>query len=113
MKLQLGLLYTDGRPATQDDLSNLLGESAHTRAETSGETLDGSLVMAYRGDRLTDEEHSEVQPLCHESYVLTFDGRLDNREELAKRLGFPHLDAIPDPVLVLKYYEAFGESVFA
>ena len=112
MKLQLGLLHTDGRPATQDDLSNLLGEFAGTRAETSGETLDGSLVMAYRGDRITDEEHSEVQPLCDESYALTFDGRLDNREELAKRLGFPHVEAIPDPVIVLKYYEAVGESAF-
>jgi asparagine synthase (glutamine-hydrolysing) len=112
MKLQLGLLYTDGRPATHDDLFNLLGEFAR-KSETSGEIHDGSLLMAYRGDRLTDEEHSEVQPLCDESYVLTFDGRLDNREELAKRLGFPHLETIPDPVLALKYYEAFGESAFA
>jgi asparagine synthase (glutamine-hydrolysing) len=113
MKLQLGLLHTDGRPATRDDLSNLLGEFAGTRAETSGEIHDGSLLMAYRGDRITNEEHSEAQPLCDEPYVLTFDGRLDNREELAKRLGFPHLETIPDPVLVLKYYEAFGESAFA
>ncbi len=113
MKLQLGMLHTDGRPATRDDLAKILGEFVARPAETSGEVIDGSLVMAYRGDRITCEEDSEVQPFQHLSYVLTFDGRLDNRKELASVLGLTCLQEVPDPVIVLKAYVMFGESIFS
>lgn len=112
MKHQLGLLHTDGRPATPDDMDMLLGELGDTPAETSGEVINDSLVMAYRGDRLTREEDSERQPLDQGLRILTWDGRLDNREELVGRLGLAHLRDIPDPAIVLKSYEAFGQSVF-
>jgi len=112
MKLQLGLLHTDGRPASPDDLAMLLGEFASKPAETSGEVCDGALLMAYRGDRITSEEDSEVQPLEDGPYILTWDGRLDNREDF--KVCFPIMDLqhIPDPAIVLKAYQMFGESVF-
>jgi asparagine synthase (glutamine-hydrolysing) len=113
MKLQLGLLNTDGRRATRDDLATLLGEFVARPAETSGEVIDGSLVMAYRGDRITFEEDSEVQPFQLGPYALTWDGRLDNREDFATFLGLTDLSTVPDPVIVLKAYRMFGESVFA
>jgi asparagine synthase (glutamine-hydrolysing) len=106
------MLHTDGRPAARDDLATLLGEFVARPAETSGEVLDGCLVMAYRGDRITFEEDSEVQPFQHLSYTLTFDGRLDNREELATILGLTRLQEVPDPVIVLKAYVMFGETIF-
>jgi asparagine synthase (glutamine-hydrolysing) len=112
MKLQLGLLHTDGKRATQNDLADLLGEFASKPAATSGQTSDSELLMAYRGDRITYEEDCEVQPLQRGPYILTFDGRLDNREELATRLGLTNLRSIPDPAIVLQAYETFGQSVF-
>src|SRR5574338_79950 len=90
MRLQLGSLHLDGRPASQEDWSALLGQFAWKAAETSGEVIDGPLVMAYRGDRITVEEKYEVQPLRWGPYMLTWDGRLDNREELADRVGLNH-----------------------
>jgi asparagine synthase (glutamine-hydrolysing) len=112
MKLQLGLLYTDGTPATTHDLAALLAGVGDRPAETSGEVIQNSLIVAYRGDRLTWEDDSETQPLDDGRHILTWDGRLDNREELAGRLGLTHLHKIADPVIVLKSYEAFGQSVF-
>jgi asparagine synthase (glutamine-hydrolysing) len=112
MKLQLGLLNTDGRPASPDNLAALLGEFGDTLAETSGEVADGPLLMAYRGDRITFEEDSETQPLQHGPYTLTWDGRLDNREDFTTFLGLTNLPGVPDPVIVLKAYQMFGESIF-
>jgi asparagine synthase (glutamine-hydrolysing) len=112
MKLQLGLLNTDGRRATRDDLATLLGEFVARPAETSGEVIDGSLVMAYRGDRITFEEDSEVQPLQLGPYMLTWDGRLDNRADFTTFLGIRVLPSVSDPEIVLKAHRMFGASVF-
>jgi asparagine synthase (glutamine-hydrolysing) len=113
MKIQLGLLHLDGRPARPDDADRVLGEHGERHAETAGEIADGSLLMVYRGDRITPEEDSEIQPLRLGPYILTWDGRLDNREELADRAGLTHLERTPDPAIVLKAYDAFGDRIFA
>jgi asparagine synthase (glutamine-hydrolysing) len=113
MKLQLGSLHLDGRPAAPDDWDRHLGERGRRTAEIAGEIADGSLLMVYRGDRITPEEESETQPLRLGQHILTWDGRLDNREELADRVGLKHLESAPDPLIVLKAYDAFGDRIFA
>jgi asparagine synthase (glutamine-hydrolysing) len=113
MELQLGLIHLDGRPATIDDWGHLLGQFAEGTTETAGEAVSGSLLMAYRGDRITHEEDSEVQPLRYGPYILTWDGRLDNREELANRTGLRHYETLSDNQIVLKAYERFGDPVFS
>jgi asparagine synthase (glutamine-hydrolysing) len=112
MKLQLGLLHLDGLPFVPDDLARILGQFASHVAETAGEIADGSLVMAYRGDQIAFEDGFETQPFESGPYVLTWDGRLDNREELGRRLGLKGLNNVSDPAIVLRAYAAFGERVF-
>ena len=112
MKLQLGTLHLDGRPAALTDLPALLGEFAGRPAETAGEIVDGSLLMAYRGDRITVEEDFEVQPLQDGPYVLTWDGRLDNREDFGICFPVTNLQTVSDPAVVLRAFQMFGESVF-
>jgi asparagine synthase (glutamine-hydrolysing) len=112
MKLQLGTLHLDGRPAALAELSALLGEFADRPAETTGEIVDGPLLMAYRGDRITYEEDSETQPLYQPPYTLTWDGRLDNREDFGMCFPTANLQSVSDPAVVLKAYQTFGESVF-
>ncbi len=112
MKLQLGLLYRDDRAAGPDDLARILGEYAGRPAETAGDLADGPLVMAYRGDQITSEEEFEIQPFESGPYVLTWDGRLDNRAELGHHLGLRHIAKVSDPAIVLSMYEAFGERGF-
>jgi asparagine synthase (glutamine-hydrolysing) len=113
MKLQLGLLHLDQRPATPHDSERLLGQFGERSAETAGEIADNSLLMVYRGDRIAPEEDSEIQPLRLGPYILTWDGRLDNREELAERVGLRNLESVSDPAIVLKAYELLGDRVFA
>lgn len=111
MKLQLGLLHTDGRPASRGDLAMLLGELANRHFEVSGEAASGSVLMAYRGNRVTYEEDSEIQPLEQRDYILTWDGRLDNREDFSICFPLTNIKEIPDPAIVLKAYQMFGEPV--
>src|SRR5579859_52149 len=112
MKLQTGLLYLDERMATAADSVALLGELATRRVDLAGGILEKQLFMAFRGDRITPEENFESQPLRINQYVLTWDGRLDNRQEIATRLEMTAIDSIPDTVIVLKAYMALGESAF-
>src|SRR5947209_3246452 len=113
MKLQTGLLYLDGRPTTALDSAEILGEYAARHVDLAGGMVEGPLFIAYRGDRITPEEDFEIQPLGIEAFALTWDGRLDNRAELADRLGLTSREIIPDPAIVLNAYLAFGDSVFA
>jgi asparagine synthase (glutamine-hydrolysing) len=113
MKLQVGLLQRDGRPATTEDLSRILGAFATWEAETRGEIIDGAVAMAYRGDRITWQEESEEQPLKWGAYIITFDGRLDNRQELGARLNLTNLQGVPDALIVAKVYSEFGVKIFA
>jgi asparagine synthase (glutamine-hydrolysing) len=113
MKLQTGLLHLDGRPPSADDLAEILGEFAQRPVDIAGCSIDGPALLAYRGDKITFEEDSEVQPLRKGPLTLTWDGRLDNREELGRRLRLTAVENIPDPEIVLNAYEAFGESVVA
>jgi asparagine synthase (glutamine-hydrolysing) len=113
MKLQLGLLHLDGRAVTPEDSQHLLGELWNQPAEISGGIVDGSVLMLYRGQRITPEDDFEIQPLRIGPYILTLDGRLDNREELANRVGLRNPQNRSDPEIVLFAYETYGESVFA
>jgi hypothetical protein len=81
-------------------LAALLGAYGDVRAETSGQITIGPLAMAYRGDRLTEEEENEIQPLRFGPYLITFDGRPDNREEIAQRLNRSPRGT-SDPALIL------------
>src|SRR5882724_9031990 len=113
MKLQTGLLHLDGRLSTAEDAATLLQGYAARPVELAGGIAEGSLFIAYRGDRIAFEEDFEVQPLQEGPYTLTWDGRLDNREELAGRLGLGRIESVPDPLVVLKAYQAFGDAIFA
>lgn len=111
MKLQLGLLHTDGRPASQGDLAMLLGDIANRRFEVSGEAASGSVLIVYRGNRVTHEEDSEVQPLEQRDHILTWDGRLDNREDFSICFPLTNIKDIPDSAIVLKAYQMFGDRI--
>jgi asparagine synthase (glutamine-hydrolysing) len=83
------------------------------KGEIAGQVLDGPLAMVYRGDRITHEEDQEVQPLVSGPFTLTWDGRLDNREDWGARMGLTSVSEIPDPTLVGMAYSHFGEAIFA
>jgi asparagine synthase (glutamine-hydrolysing) len=116
MKFQCGVLHFDDRPITEVNYVRLLGDLANESRTCEPQIVGGtfknrSLMMFYRGKRITHEERAEIQPFRLGPYAMTWDGRLDNREELGRRLGMGNVHTIPDPVLVLRGYAAFGDSV--
>jgi asparagine synthase (glutamine-hydrolysing) len=112
MKYQLGLLHRGDRQATPEDLALLLRYSDGWSAEVSGAALRGPLAIAYRGARITQEEDTEVQPVRYGPYILTFDGRLDNREDIAGRISLADARTVPDPEIVVLAYEKYGDGIF-
>lgn len=64
----------------------------------------------------TPEEQGEKQPLSLEGlpFTLVFDGRLDNRSELLRKLGLTTKDDLKqsDASLVLRAYAQWGSSCF-
>lgn len=112
MRLQLGLLHTNGQAASPNDLEMLLGEFANKHFDLSGQAASESVLMAYRADPITSEEDGEVQPLERDGYILTWDGRLDNRRDFAICFPDANLRNLPDPQIVLKAFQMFGESGF-
>jgi asparagine synthase (glutamine-hydrolysing) len=113
MKLQSGLLYRDGRNASAFDLRAPLNNPDDWKAETSGEICDGPILITYRGTRITWEEDAEVQPFRLGPYVLTFDGRLDNRETIAECAGLTATVNTPDPLIITNAFSKCGERIFA
>ena len=111
MKLQFGCLYRDGRTANAHDFD--LASAHAASAEILGDVCNGSLLMAFRSRRLTWEEETETQPYEAGPFVLTFDGRLDNRPAIAALSGLSRYSFTPDPVLILRAYEHKGDALFS
>ena len=95
MSVQAGIWNFDGRPVDPQvsrgyqrvlETQGPDGESCH---------VDGSVALLYRPFHTTAESRREKQPyFSHRGFILTWDGRLDNRDELIAELR-GDLEAIP------------------
>lgn len=111
MGLQAGMLHRQSQEACDQDLTTLLGGRECQNSEVAGAAALGPLLMVYRGFRTTPEDES--QPVMRNSYILTWDGRLDNREEIAARAGLNHIEAMSDASIILSAYSDLDNAVLA
>ncbi len=83
MSVQAGIWNFDGRPIDRklmDDLSESLKQQG---PDGESRYVDGSVALLYRPFHTTAESRREKQPyVSRRGFVLTWDGRLDNREVL-------------------------------
>jgi asparagine synthase (glutamine-hydrolysing) len=109
-----GILLFDGAVITPDQLSDL-SRSLERRGPDGGAVYsEGSLCMAYRAFHTNRASKLERQPLISpHGLVLTWDGRLDNREEIVARLSDTGADVQTDAALVLAAYMRWGMDCFA
>ncbi|HKW17041.1 MAG TPA: asparagine synthase-related protein [Terriglobales bacterium] len=68
-----------------------------------------SLGIVFRPFHTTPESHREQQPVVDGDYVFVFDGRIDNRDDLSRRLK---LVDPTDVELFVSCYKAFGNECF-
>ena len=100
MSVQAGIWNFDGRPVDRKLLENL-SESLRQQGP-DGESLyvDGSVALLYRPFHTTAESRREKQPYAsRRGFILTWDGRLDNREVLIADLR-SDLDASPTDLAI-------------
>jgi asparagine synthase (glutamine-hydrolysing) len=109
-----GIVHLDGSPIDACTLQRMTDAVAHRGPDGAGTWADGPAGLGHRMFRTTPEALQERQPLCDESgrVCLVLDGRVDNREDLAKALeakGVTLRDCT-DAELVLKCYLEWGED---
>lgn len=108
-----GIFFRDGRPANVDSLKKMATSMAHRGPHGEGVWARGPAGFVHRL-LATCPEGVERQPLADRNgeLCITFDGRVDNREELFTALEIAQgaWEAMSDAVLVLAAYRQWGEE---
>ncbi|MBZ5628075.1 MAG: hypothetical protein LAO06_04330 [Acidobacteriia bacterium] len=108
-----GLFHRDRRPVDAAILQRLIAPLRHSASDGPRFWRDGSAGLAYQCLQ-TSSASDEHQPAAGSpGLAVCFDGRLDNREDLAEKLSADlQADAtqVSDAALVLACYRRFGES---
>jgi asparagine synthase (glutamine-hydrolysing) len=113
MSGQAGIYYYDHRPIDRS-LGDRLGAGLSRQGPDGGsEHFRAGLLMVYRAFHIEPESYIERQPyVSPRGNWMTWDGRLDNRENLLL-LVKDHLQGdTTDVALAMAAYEKWGESGF-
>ena len=87
MSVQFGRWNLDGKPVDPTYLAKVKPIIAPYGPDDEGAYAISNLSILYRAFHTTKESRRETQPHISESgVVITWDGRLDNRAELIRRL---------------------------
>lgn len=114
----LGGIFNFGNYPAPVDRSVLaaLGKALEARGpDGGGEAISAPVGMTYRAFHTTNESQFESQPLrSNEGHMLTWDGRLDNRDDLiAELFSGPRARIVTDVEIVLAAYRQWGQNSFA
>jgi asparagine synthase (glutamine-hydrolysing) len=114
VSVQFGRGNLDGLPADERYLAKAESMLAPYGPDGGGSYIRDSIGIFYRAFHTTEESRRESQP-CHtpSGAVLTWDGRLDNRAELARELREHVTPGATDLALVAAAHEAWGTACFA
>ncbi|MEM1194980.1 MAG: asparagine synthetase B family protein [Pseudomonadota bacterium] len=106
------IFHRDGRPVERDDLERLSRSLAMYGPEKRRVKSLGEVGFAYTHFTNTPEARLGSQPIVSRSgrYTLVFDGRIDNREDIAAQLalGSSQLGMLSDAALALALWEKSG-----
>ena len=100
MSVQAGIWNFDGRPIDRKLLENLSDSLRQQGPDGESRYVDNSVALLYRPFHTTAESRQEKQPYTsRRGFILTWDGRLDNREVLIADLH-SDLDASPTDLAI-------------
>jgi asparagine synthase (glutamine-hydrolysing) len=113
MSAQAGVFYFDGRPISPEIVARLADAIDPFGPDGGGERLQSGLAMVSRRWHVTPEDSAAHQPFVSpRGHVMTWDGRLDNREDLLAQLWHDRDDNVSDIALAMKAYERWGADGF-
>lgn len=114
MSAQAGVLYVDGRPV-RPEVGHAIEESLRPFGpDRAARHIGPGLAMVHTALHVTPGDRSERQPVLSRSgrYVMTWSGRLDNRDDLGHQL-WRRLDTdATDAAYALAAFERWGEDAF-
>jgi asparagine synthase (glutamine-hydrolysing) len=114
MSAQAGVFYFDGRPVDPEIVSALGRSLDEYGPDGGGQFVQPGLVMVQRALHITPQDRLERQPFrSRRGNVMTWDGRLDNREDLLLQLWHERNEEITDVALAMGAYEKWGPDGFA
>jgi asparagine synthase (glutamine-hydrolysing) len=100
MSVQAGIWNFDGRPIDRKSIDELSKALKLQGPDGQSHNVDGSIALLYRPFHTTAESRREKQPyVSRRGFVLTWDGRLDNREVLVADLR-SELESNPTDVAI-------------
>jgi len=116
MSALAGILNFAVAPVNAYDLAKL-GATIDSRGPDGGFDLaSGNVGMCYRAFHTTRESRLETQPLVfREGHMLTWNGRLDNRDDLIRQLNLSQAKhhAITDLSIVMAAYLKWEKACFS
>jgi len=114
VSVQFGRWNIDGLPVDRDYLAKAGEMLAPYGPDGGGAYIKDQVGILYRAFHTTKESRKETQPCVIPSgAVLTWDGRLDNRDELIRDLRGVITIGATDLAIVSAAYEAWGTKCFA
>ena len=111
MSAIVGLLQLDDAPADIQVIRAMAARIAHRGPDGSGAFASGPVALGHLLLQIAPESIGERQPLASPdgANVISFDGRIDNREDLWEALSVPASErGNPDAALVLGAYQKWG-----
>jgi asparagine synthase (glutamine-hydrolysing) len=114
MSFQFGQWNFDGEPADPALLKRVAGLGAKYCPDGETFRVIGPLLMLFQPVYTTPESRRERQPVVNpDGIALTWDGILDNRDEVARLLYLPVSSTRNDADLVLAAYAEWGTGCFS
>jgi asparagine synthase (glutamine-hydrolysing) len=114
MSVQFGRWNFDGKPVDPTYLTKVKPVIAPYGPDNEGAYTISNLSILYRAFHTTKESRREIQPHISQSgAVITWDGRLDNRTELIRRLRDGLATSATDLSIVAAAYDEWGANCFA
>jgi len=113
MSAQAGIWNFDGRPIDPSFLDRMADAIAGCGPDGGDRYMSGFVGMVYRAFHTTKESRLESQPyVSRYGFVLTWDGRLDNRDELIPMLGKDLVTEASDLKIVTAALGQWGTDCF-
>ena len=113
MSVQFGKCNFDGKPVDPQDLDEVRHVLAPYGPDSEGLICKDNFGILYRAFHTTKESRREMQPYISASgSVITWDGRLDNREDLMAQLSARLSRESTDLEIVAEGYDRWGVDAF-
>jgi asparagine synthase (glutamine-hydrolysing) len=113
MSILFGVRAADGESVAEEQLQRLAQATGRYATDGTFVLVRANVGMGFQPCYTHERSKLDAQPaVAARGNMLSFDGRLDNHEELRVELEMPH-KSMPDSEIILAAFERWGESCFS